>query len=560
MFQRSAVAVAVLLLALPAASSARAPQAPARSSEALASRLDAMLAPRFKPGDPGATVIVVKDGRTVLRKAYGMADTANRIPLTPGTVLRLGSITKQFTAVAILMLADEGKLALNDPITRFFPDYPTRGKVITIEHLLTHTSGIVSYTSKPDYMAGMARDVTVAQMIDGFKNDPLEFEPGTEFRYNNSGYFLLGAIIEKVSGMPYARFLERRIFTPLGMRDTAYEGAERSRAPRALGYSLRGQAYGPTDRLSMTQPYAAGSLVSTVDDLAKWDAAITAGKLLSAASWKMAFTPYRLSPEKSTDYGYGWHVATLQGAPVIDHGGGINGFRTYALRLPQQRIYVAVLANSDSGGARPELLAKQLAAAAMGKPFVAHTEIALDAKALEAVAGTYETDSADRRIFAIRDGVLTMRRGERPPVALKAHAQDAFFIPDSLVQFTFERDASGKVTHVVTDQEGRQARGARLGDAPSERAAARIDPAVFDARVGTYQLAPTFAITLSRDGERYYVQGTGQPRLEIFPASDDVFFARAVAAEIRFEPAGQGGEPVLVLHQNGQMLRAARGK
>ncbi|MEW7848647.1 serine hydrolase domain-containing protein [Massilia aurea] len=350
-------AVSMLSLAAPA------------QAQPLTARLDALFKPHFKPTEPGVTVIVVKNGKTLLRKAYGAADIAAKTPLTPGTVLRLGSITKQFTAVAILMLADEGKLALNDPITRFFPDYPTGGKVITIEHLLTHTSGVVSYTGKPDYEARMTQNLTVAQMIDGFKNEPLEFEPGTKFHYSNSGYFLLGAIIENVSGLTYPRFMEQRIFTPLGMKDTAYEGFERSGAPRAKGYTAHGESFAPAAPLSMSQPYAAGSLVSTVGDLAKWDAAIGAGKLIRPASWKLAFTPYKLNPEKSTGYGYGWGLRTFQGAPAIDHDGGINGFSSYALRLPRQKIFVAVLANRDSGGIEVEELAKRAAGLAMGKPY-----------------------------------------------------------------------------------------------------------------------------------------------------------------------------------------------
>lgn len=357
------VAVAVAIALLPHSSLAQAQQP-------LTAKLDALFKTQFKADEPGATVIVVKNGKTLLRKAYGAADIATKTPLTPGTVLRLGSITKQFTAVAILMLMEEGKLALNDPITRFFPDYPTGGKVITIEHLLTHTSGIVSYTGKPDFGDGVTRNLSVAQMIDTFKNDPLEFEPGTQFHYNNSGYFLLGAIIEKASGLSYPRFLEQRIFTPLGMKDTAYEGFERSTAPRAKGYSAKGTAFEPAAPMSMSQPYAAGALVSTVGDMAKWDAAITAGKLIKPASWKLAFTPYKLNPEKSTGYGYGWGVRTFQGVPAIDHDGGINGFGTYALRLPQQKIFVAVLANRDSGGVHPEVLAQKAAGLVMGKPFV----------------------------------------------------------------------------------------------------------------------------------------------------------------------------------------------
>jgi len=457
MFKLSAVAVAVLVMSHPVA------------AQPLAAQIDALFKPQYQANEPGATVIVVKNGKTILRKAYGAADPVASKPLTPGTVLRLGSITKQFTSAAILLLADDGKLALNDPITRFFPDYPTGGKVITVEHLLTHTSGIASFTGKPDYGANMARDVGVAQMIDSFKNDPLEFEPGTQYRYNNSGYFLLGAIIEKVSGQTYAGFLAQRIFTPLGMKDTAFEGHERSQAPRAGGYSKGEQGFEAAEKLSMSQPYAAGALVSTVDDLARWNAAIAAGKLLKPASWKLAFKPYMLTPEKSTDYGYGWHVGTLQGVPVIDHGGGINGFRSYALRLPQQKVFVAVLSNADSGKPDPEVLAKKAAALAIGKPFAEHKPIALDAGALEAFAGDYATDASDKRSFSVRDGTLVMQRGKGSVRPLKAFAPNGFFIPGSLAQFEFERDAAGKVTHMTMTQDDSVRRSARIGDAPAPR-------------------------------------------------------------------------------------------
>lgn len=557
MLKLSAVAVAVFLLSNPVLAQAQQPATRASAAQPLAARLDALFKPQYKADDPGATVIVVKNGKTVFRKAYGAADVAAKTPLTPGTVLRLGSITKQFTAVAILMLAEEGKLALNDPITRFFPDYPTGGKVITVEHLLTHTSGIVSYTGKSGYVATMGKDFTVAQMIDGFRNDPLEFEPGTQFRYNNSGYFLLGAIIERVSGTSYASFLEQRIFTPLGMKDTAYEGVESSSAPRAIGYSAQEKGFAPAQPLSMSQPYAAGALVSTVDDLAKWDAAIASGKLLKPASWKMAFTPYKLNPEKSTGYGYGWGVGTLQGTPVVEHGGGINGFRTYALRLPEQKVFVAVLANADSGNANPEVLAKKAAALAIGKPFMELKEFKLDAKALDAFTGVYDIDGKEKRTFTSRDGKLMMARGDRSPSAMTPYSKDGFFFPGTLARFEFGRDAQGKVSHVTVDNAGERTRNERVGDAPAEREAVKIDNAGFDARAGAYQLAPQFTITVSREGERYYAQATGQRKIEIFPASEDVFFSRDVNAELRFEK-GADGAPVVVLHQNGQATPGTR--
>lgn len=374
----SAVCAAVFVLLVSPAAWAQGAPATQAAPASLAGAIDASIGGYYKPNEPGATVIVVQEGKTVFRKAYGMADTVAGKPMRADMVMRLGSITKQFTAVAILMLAEEGKLALTDDITRFFPGYPSGGKKITVEHLLTHTSGIVSYTGKPDYVSGMTNDLTVAQMIDSFKNDPLEFEPGTQYRYNNSGYFLLGAIIERVAGQPYARFLEQRIFTPLGMTDTAYEGHERGKAPRALGHSREGQVYARSAALSMTQPYAAGALVSSVDDLARWDAAISAGKLLTPASWQRAFTPYKLASGTSTGYGYGWEMGSLQGVPTIAHGGGINGFHTYALRLPGQKVFVAVLSNADSGLASPDIVASKAAAIAIGKPFPILKEIAHD--------------------------------------------------------------------------------------------------------------------------------------------------------------------------------------
>ncbi|MEW6021179.1 MAG: serine hydrolase [Pseudomonadota bacterium] len=551
----SAVCVAVLvLLGAPAVHAQEAARA-AQAAPSLEARLDALVGASYKPNEPGATVIVVKDGKTLLRKAYGIADTQGMKPMEAGMVLRLGSITKQFTAVGILMLAEEGKLALSDDITRFFPDYPAKGKKITVEHLLTHTSGIASYTSRQEYPLTMGSDRTVAQMIDSFKNDPLDFEPGTAYRYNNSGYFLLGAIIEKVSGMPYAKFVEQRIFVPLGMKDTAYEGFERSATAHAAGHTPGPDGFGRAAPLSMTQPYAAGSLVSTVDDLARWDAAITQGKLLKPASWRRALTSYTLADGKSTGYGYGWQVGQLQGVPTLGHGGGINGFSTYALRLPEQKVFVAVLNNADGGLANPGIVASKAAALAMGKPFRAFKEVALDAATLDRYAGVYEVEKGVTRSFRREGEVLVMQRSGRPPMRLKAFSQNGFYLPDAFDWFEFVVDGQGKAVSVNQYADGKELKQPRIGDAPAERTAVKIANEAYDKRVGRYQLAPGFILELTRDGDRYFAQATGQGKLEIFAASDTVFFARAVEAEVRFDGPDSS---YLVLHQNGRQTRAPR--
>ena len=466
MFRLSALCFATLAaLHAPAsfAQDAAAPASATTAGQALASRIDTVISPYFKPDAPGAAVIVTQGGKTLLRKAYGMADVSKATPLTPDTAMRLGSITKQFTAVAILMLLDDGKLALDDDITKFLPDYPTRGKRITIEHLLTHTSGIVSYTSKAEFDRSEGRDKSVSEMIGMFKDDPLEFEPGTRWAYNNSGYFLLGAVIEKLSGQTYATFLEERIFKPLDMRHSAYEGQERTPGPRALGYTKGWFGATLAKPISMTQPYAAGALVSTVDDLARWDAAITAGKLLKPATWQKAHASAVLADGKPTNYGYGWQVGKLRGVPMVAHDGGINGFSTSALRLPQQQVYVAVLSNTDSPKVQPDMVASQAAAIAIGNPFPDFKPVNVDKALLDAYAGTYRIDANATRSFKRGDGKLVMQRTNRDPVLLTPYADDAFFMPASLTTFVFARNAKGEVSHVVVHSQGSEMINERIG-------------------------------------------------------------------------------------------------
>lgn len=416
--------------------------------------VDALLAPFYQPGGPGAAVLVTRAGKTMFRQAYGMACLAQQQPMTPETTFRLGSISKQFTAVAILMLAEEGKLSIHDEITRFLPDYPAQGRRITIEHLLTHSSGIVSFTDKDDFEANITRDVTVSEMIDSFKDDKLEFTPGTAFSYNNSGYYLLGALIEKVSGMSYASFVEKRIFIPLGMNATCHEGHERSPQHKAAGHTRHGGGFGPCDPMSMSQAYAAGALVSTVDDMARWEQAIASGKLISAASWAKAFTPYRLADGSACAYGHGWEIGTLRQRPMLAHGGGINGFMTFALRLPENALFVAVLSNADDGIVDPEYLAQKVAAMALGDPFVDFEEITLDTATLDAYAGVYAINAAEQRTFWREAGQLLMQRTGGDITPVHAHSGDGFFIRNTLIHLQFVRDAAGTVDKVVVHQSG----------------------------------------------------------------------------------------------------------
>lgn len=331
------------------------------SQEDLTAAIDKKLAQQLPSEQPGAAVIVVQKGKVIFEKGYGMADVENDVAITPAHVFRLGSITKQFTAVGIMMLMEEGKLALDDDITKYLPDYPANGNKFTIRHLLTHTSGIKSYTGMEKWQPLMMQDLTVDQMMDIFKNEPLDFKPGERFLYNNSGYFLLGAIIEKVSGQNYADFIQERIFTPLAMNNSYYGSTSRIIPHRARGYSRTPKGFINSSHLSMTHPYAAGSLLSTVEDMAKWDAALYGDKLLSQKTLELMWVKNKLNSGAEIDYGFGWGIRDYKGRKLIAHGGGINGFSTYAMRFPEDKLYIAVLCNVENPIKRPEILAGQIA-------------------------------------------------------------------------------------------------------------------------------------------------------------------------------------------------------
>ena len=517
----------------------------------------------FVADKPGAAVIVIKDGRTVFRKAVGMADMEMGVPLQPDMVFRLGSITKQFTAASILILAEEGKLSLQDRIEKHLPGYPTQGHVITVEHLLTHTSGIQSYTGIPGWMTSkILAPMTVTELVDGFKKEPMQFAPGERWVYNNSAFVLLGAIIERVSGKTYETFVNERIFAPLGMSSSYYGSTEPIIPKRVPGYTEDGGKVRNAGYLSMTQPYAAGSLSSTVDDLAKWDAALYTEKILKKASLEKAWTPFVLKSGERTKYGYGWGLGTLRGRRSIEHGGGIFGFSTYALRLPEERVYVAVLCNSDSPLTDPGFVAKKLAAIAIGDPFPDFTPVTLDAKVLERYAGVYRIDDQTTRTVKVEGGKLFTQRSGGPRQEVRPSSATDFFYEKSFTHLRFVVDPSGKVTEMLMYPDGASEaeRAPRVSDSPAEKPVAKVDPALYDTYAGEYELAPTFILTVSREGDRLMTQATGQQKIEIFPSSDTEFFLKVVDARITFVRNADGAVDQLVLHQGGRDMPAKRRK
>lgn len=308
---------------------------------------------------PGLSVAVIRAGRPVLVRGYGRASLELDVPATPDTVYQLASITKTFTATAILLLAQEGKLALEDSVRKFLPDAPAAWEGITIRHLLNHTSGIKSYTELLGFVAHMGRATTQSEMLRTIYAQPVEFAPGEKWKYNNSGYYLLGVIIEKVSGKDYETFLRERIFQPAGMTATRLNTKPAVIRGRAAGYTRVAPEVRNAEMIHPSQSFAAGALLSTARDMARWDAVLCTDRILKPSVQEQMWAPTKLKDGTTHGYGYGWAVRQINGHREVGHGGGVPGFSTYMARFVDDRLSVIVLVNMDGGHA--EALARGIA-------------------------------------------------------------------------------------------------------------------------------------------------------------------------------------------------------
>jgi len=315
------------------------------------------------------SVLVAENGKVIFKKGYGMANMEWNIPVETDTKFRLGSITKQFTSMLILQLVQEGKIKLDGKLTDYLPDYRKEtGDRVTIHQLLNHTSGIPSYTGLPNFFQDVSRNpYSVTDFVKKYASGNLEFEPGSKFSYNNSGYFLLGAIVERITGKPYEQVLKERIFDPLGMKNSGYDHGETIIAKRAAGYEKRPAGFINAPYLDMSLPYAAGSLYSTVEDLYLWDQALYTDKLLSPQLKEQMYKP------GLSNYAYGWVVRKAplglndEQVTIIEHGGGINGFNTLITRMPDTRNLIVLLNNT--GGTKLGEMSQKIAGILFGKPY-----------------------------------------------------------------------------------------------------------------------------------------------------------------------------------------------
>ncbi|MEJ0085113.1 MAG: serine hydrolase [Pseudomonadota bacterium] len=436
--KRTLVMLAIILIA----ATSFAAQTPDSSA-----RIDQVVQEYVKAGAFMGTVLVARDGQIVFSNAYGAANVGKTAPNTLETRFRIGSLTKQFTAAAILVLEQRGKLSTTDLVKKYLPDAPAAWNQITVAHLLTHTSGIPNFTSFPEYAEFSRQPNTPQQLIDRFRGKPLDFAPGTEMRYSNSGYVLLGYIVEKASGMPYAKFLDENIFKPLEMKDSGYETSNPPIPNLAQGYARGSSGPEVAQPLDMTVPFAAGGLYSTVTDLLRWEQALFGNKLLSAASLQKLTTPAK------NEYAFGLVISSRAGQRVIEHNGGINGFNSKLAYYPADKVTVVALSNINGNGA--DQIVDTIGALVHGEAVVLPSErkeVQLPPEVLKQYVGSYEMRPGFDFVMAVKDGQLTISPTGQSTDVLYAESKDHFFSKRIDARIEFGRDDSGAVTHLVLHQ------------------------------------------------------------------------------------------------------------
>lgn len=545
---RLVLKAALASLALACAAGQSAAAMPSKAQVALEAA--ALVERNYRADAPGAAILVARGDTILFRGARGDADMERHVKLRPDSMFRIGSVAKQFAAAGLLKLVEAGKVGLDDPLSKYVPDYPG-GDRISIFQLLNHTAGVKNYTDLPGYMESMVqRDLTTAQMIDAFKGSPPDFAPGTNWAYSNSGYVLVGAVIEAASGMPWHAWLAQSLFRPLGMRHTGYGNDPKYVARQVRGYSMEGDKFAPARRLSMTQPHAAGSLVSNVDDLLRWNRALHEGRVLRSATYARMIRPEGAAI--GPGYGFGLYAGKVKSADMLRHGGAIFGFSSSLAYLPGRDISVIVLENDDASNSpdNSATVTRRLAAIALGDPYPELRAVPVDAANLKAAEGVFVFEGGTRRSLRLVDGALTAQRGGGPRLKLVPIGQDDFLYEDGFTRVKLERDMSGAVVR-IRHFPGGDGNG-EIGVRGAEAAAVILSPAALQRLAGTYE-AGGRTMTIWVESGKLLAQLAGQPPVTLVPSSATSFDVAETGAALTF-PAGDGAAGETVIRQGGRQM------
>ena len=495
----------------------------------------ALVEAAYPDDGPGAAVIVTRGGRVIYAAGRGLADVETGRPITPDTPFRLGSIVKQFTAATVLQLVAEGRISLDDPVSHFFPDWPRPGAGATVRQLLNHSSGIQDFSKIPGWIvANRHRPWTTAELLAVFRDLPARAEPGHAWEYNNGGYVMLGAIVERVTGKAWHEAVAERIARPLGLETIAYGASDEAVRATALGYSEEDGRQQPVQRSHMSVAHAAGGLVGSVADMARWAQALHHGRVVGPALYREMIRPARLADGSTQPYGFGLRLRRIRGRPALVHGGAGGGLDTDSVYIPSEDVFVAVFANSDDPATDPSILTRRLAALALGEPFPSFSRANVDMGAIEPLFGAYQAEGGPPLRFFSRDGRLYLGRGDDEKEAYPAGDDRFFFGPDDLMWFGIVRGADGAhAMEVHAPDAAAPMRAVRTGPVP---AALAVAAAVLQSYVGSYS-TETLAVTVALDENgRLIMTPEGQDPLLMRPVSETEFRIDGTPMRVVFHP------------------------
>ncbi|HEX2802729.1 MAG TPA: serine hydrolase domain-containing protein [Sphingomicrobium sp.] len=528
----TALAAAVVSLAVVPAS------ALAQTSEVVmadvARQADVLLKSSYPADGPGSALIVARGGEVIYAGAQGLADIETRRPITADTPFLLGSITKQFTAAVVLQLVAEGKMSLDDPLSRFFPDWPAPTSGATVRQFLNHTSGLQDFSKVPGWIAANRdKDWTTEQLLDLFRKLPAKSEPGTQWEYNNGGYVMLGAIVEKMTGKPWHEVIAERIARPLGL--TTLDYADADQMPKLpVGYSDEDGRPVAVRRPQMSIAHAAGGIAASVTDIAKWADALHNGRVVRPDLYREMTSPARLADGSTEPYGFGLRLQKVRGRQALVHGGSGAGLDTDSIYIPAEKLFVAVFANSDDPATDPSLLTRRLSALALGQPIPTFTPAKVEMPAVEPLFGAYAPDSGPPFLFSAEDGKLYMSRGGSRMEAFAAGGDRFFFGPDRLLWVSFVRKPDGAHVMELHEPDSVEPETAvRTGPVPPQLA---LPEAVLESYAGIYKTETvTVTVAVSEDGKLTVTPPDGEAMV-LRPTSQTEFRIDGTPMRVVFHP------------------------
>ena len=436
--------------------------AQSRQDKSLTKRLDELIPGRLTEIAPGCVVMIAMNDKVVYKKAFGTANIALNLAMQPDMLFRTGSMGKQYTAIAVLQLVEQGKIGLHDSIQKYIKDFPSKGYPITIENLLTNTSGIKDYLSEISNPSKQKESYTPRDGVDYIKDAPLNFKPGSSFRYSNSNFYLLGYIIEMVTGKKFENYLQENVLDKADLNHTYYIHPENKIPAMPQGYSKFDGKIEKATLQEVTIMYAAGALISNVDDIYKWHQALYRHLLVKKETLKKATTPFKFPDGTYSEYGYGWFIKNIDGHKTIEHSGSTDGFQSDEIYLPDENVFVVAMYNCYEADMDWQVLTNDVARVALGKPL--NNEMKVKEDVLENYVGTYEVNinNVNHKLIVTLDaGRLSIEASNPedrlPKVFLYAKSETAFYIKEASLWFEFVKDANNAFKIVTYNNRGKDA-------------------------------------------------------------------------------------------------------